>query len=118
MSNDSGIAPSKKPSMLMKLVLPIVAGCLITCCLSVLINSFQYGKKVVKLDKNLDDYNKDQCIPPNDASSANMMQSLKWSIIPAILNLIIWGGIIWYVTKPTNTTATEGKEGDDTDGSL
>jgi hypothetical protein len=107
MSNDSVNGVTKKPSMLMKLVLPIVAGCLLTCCLSILVNSFQYGKKVVILSKNLDDYDKDKCIPPNNASKADMMQSLKWSIIPAILNLIIWGAIIWFVTKPGKTAETE-----------
>ena len=90
----------KKPSILMKLGLPIIAGCLLTCFLNIIINRFQYGKKIVKLNHNLNEYENEQCIPPSDASVTDMKQSLKWSIIPAILNLIIWGGIIWFLTKP------------------
>ena len=109
---DSNV-PQKPQSQLMKLVLPIIVGCLLSCCLSVLINNFQYGKKVVKLDKNLDDYQNEDCIPNGDAVDVNMMQSLKWSIIPAIFNLIVWGIVIWFITKPgkakANTdTDTEG----------
>jgi len=97
---DSSDAPETKPkSQLMNLLLPIIAGCLLSCCLSVLINNFQYGKKVVKLDKNLEDYKNEDCIPNDNATDVNMMQSLKWSIIPAIINLMIWGGIIWFITR-------------------
>ena len=91
---------SKLKSQLMKLVLPVIAGCLLTCCLNVLLNQFYYGKKVVKLNKNLGDYVKDDYIPHSDVVNINMSQTLKWSIIPAIFNLIIWAGIIWFITQP------------------
>ena len=45
-SNDS----SKPKSQLMKLVLPVIAGCLLSCCLNVVISNFYYGKKIVKLN--------------------------------------------------------------------
>jgi hypothetical protein len=100
--------PQKPKSQLMKLVLPIIAGCLLSCCLSVLINNFQYGKKVVKLDKNLDNYKDEDAIPYVEATDVNMVQSLKWSIIPAIFNLIVWAGIIWLITKtPKVSNETE-----------
>jgi hypothetical protein len=91
---------TEKPSMVMKLVLPVVAGCLLTCCLSVIINYFQYSNKLVKLDKDLDDYNVDECIPPYEAEKTTMIQTLIWSIMPATINLLVWGGIIWFITRP------------------
>ena len=83
----------------MKLLLPIIAGCLLSCCLNVLINNIQYGKNVVKLDKDLEDYENDEYIPNSHVSDVNMLQSLKWNIIPSIINLMIWGGIIWFITR-------------------
>ena len=91
----------KPQSQIIKLVLPVITGCLLSCCLSVLINNFQYGEKVVKLNKNLDDYKNEDVIPIVDATDVNMVQSLKWSIIPSIINLIVWVVIIWLITKPS-----------------
>ncbi len=106
MSSDSD--QTKKSSILMKLVLPVVTGFLLTWCLTIIVNYFQYGKNLVKLDSNLDEYKIDECIPPDEAKQINTMQNLKWSIIPAIFNLIIWGGLIWFVTRsPTNSDDNE-----------
>ena len=106
--NDSieqdNISP-KSQSMVMNLILPIVAGCVLSCCLNILINYFQYGKKVVKLDKNLNEYQDDDYIPNSDVTGVNMMQSIKWNIIPSIINLIVWGIIIWLVNKSISGAA-------------
>ena len=103
----SELSDVKQPkSQLGKLALAIVAGCLLTWCLSVLVNNFQYGKNVVKLDKKLDDYKEEDCIPSKEGVNVNMMQLLKWTIIPAVLNSLIWGGIIWFLTNPS-TPAVE-----------
>lgn len=95
-----------------ELAIPAIVGCLLTCILNILINRFTYGKTVVKLDKNIDNYENE--IDIKEVSDINMTQHLKWSIIPSILNLLVWAGIIWYITKPKSGSGSESDNGSDT----
>lgn len=96
--------PDKTKSQLMKFTLSIITGCLLSCCLSIIMHNFYYGKKVVILDKNLNDYANEESIPRNNVTNVNMMQGFKWSIVPAIFNLIVWIIIIWFITKSPKTS--------------
>ncbi len=101
MINDT--SDTKPPIDTLSMSLIVILGCLLTCCLSVFINNLQYGKNIVKLDKNLDNYKNEDAVPINEVNDVNMMQILKWSILPSIQNLIIWGLIIifiYYKLKP------------------
>ena len=85
----------------MKLVAFIMGGCLLSCCLTTLVNNFQYGNSVVKLNKKSDDYGDD--IPKGDTVSVNMTTSLKWNIIPSIVNLFVWGALIMFLTRKSSS---------------
>jgi hypothetical protein len=95
---------TKQKSMLLSVLLPVVIGCFLTCFLNIIINHFQYGGKVVKLEKKLDSYEND--ILTDEVTNVNMMQLVKWEIIPTIFNLIVWGVIIWYIIKKNTATTT------------
>jgi large-conductance mechanosensitive channel len=99
MSSDSSTEDKPK---LMQLVGLGIIGCFLLTVLNIMINTFAYGKQVVKLKKNLDDYKKEDCISNDDAISIDMYQTFKWNIIPSIFNLIIIGAIIFFTVRMYN----------------
>uniref|UniRef100_A0A6C0DC73 Uncharacterized protein n=1 Tax=viral metagenome TaxID=1070528 RepID=A0A6C0DC73_9ZZZZ len=90
-----------------KILIPLVVGCLVACCFNVISGSMGY-KNVALLDKPVSSYDGD--IPHEDVKSVNMMQLVKWNVVPAILGLIIWGGVIWYATKAPSAGGEESHE--------
>jgi hypothetical protein len=91
---------------------PIIVGVILTCILNMLVNYFGYNENIVEIDKNVDDYNNE--IPVKDVSEIKTSKILIWSLIPSTLTLLIWVGIIWYITKPKTG---ESEEAADTDSS-
>jgi hypothetical protein len=78
---------------------PIIVGVILTCILNMIVNYFGYNENIIKIDKNLDKY--DNEIPVTDVSEIKTSNTLMWSLIPSTLTLLIWVGIIWYITaKP------------------
>lgn len=79
-------------------ILIIILVSSLSCIVNTIINNFQYGNNIVKLRKNLTEYNDEDGILYRDALDVNIYQALMWNIMPSICNLIIWGiGIIFIV---------------------
>ena len=86
---------------LMRVVVPLLIGCLLSCLLNIGINKIQMGTKVAVLPNSVLNY-KNQSVPLNtstDLTPISLVQILKWMAIPSCLSLIIWGIIIWFVTR-------------------
>ena len=92
MSSNQNIADIKT------FAVPIIVGVILTCIFNMLVNYFGYNETIVKINKNLDQYNNE--IPVSDVSEIKTSKKLMWSLIPSTLTLLIWVGIIWYITKP------------------
>jgi hypothetical protein len=89
---------------------PIIIGVILTCILNMLVNYFGYDETIVKIDKNVDKY--DTEIPVSDVSEIKTSNKLMWSLIPSTLTLLIWVGIIWYITKPKTEDSQESDSSD------
>ena len=87
-----------------KILMPLIVGCLLACCLNVMSGSMGY-KKVAMLKNPVSSYEGD--IPSEDVESVKMMQLLKWNVVPSIFALIIYGGCLYYVTKGKSSSGEE-----------
>ena len=87
-----------------KILMPLIVGCLLACCLNVVSGSMGY-KKVALLDKPVSSYDGD--IPHEEVKSVKMMQLVKWNVVPSIFALIVWGGCIYYITKKGKSSGEE-----------
>ena len=68
-------------SNITKLALYIFIGCMSSSILTLMINKIQYDME-----------------PSNQSvSTLKLVTMVKLSIIPSIFNLIIWGGLIWFI---------------------
>ncbi len=102
-----------------KFTVPIIVGVILTCILNMLVNYFGYNETIVKIDKDVDKY--DNEIPVSDVSEIKTSKKLMWSLIPSTLTLLIWVGIIWYITKPKtgdNASASGSNSDSDSSGSI
>jgi len=73
----------------------IFIGCLASCSVNILLTTFLYGKKIFEIKNDIDKYNGDVSI--NDITKITTGAIARWNILPAFLNVIIWGGIIFYI---------------------
>jgi len=91
--------------ILMRVIVPLLVGCLLSCLINIGINKLQMGTKVAVLPNSVLNY-KNQSAPLNpitDLTPISLLQVFKWTVIPSFLSLIIWGIIIWFVTRSKNT---------------
>lgn len=102
---------TKQNSVLINVFMYLLVGCIITCYLNIIVNNLQYGNTIVKLDKDFDTYKNNKSsnksgnnIPIGEATNINFAQILKWDIIPTIINLTVWGTIIWHALSKTVMT--------------
>jgi len=81
----------------LKIFALIFFGCITSCSINILLTTFLYGKKIVQLSEDINNY--DENISIKDATVITISTIIKWNIIPAFLNIIIWGGIIYYIIR-------------------
>jgi hypothetical protein len=88
-------------SLLMKVVVPLIVGCLLTCCLNTVIYKLQMGSNTVILPESAAVY-LGQVKPINqtkDLEPIGFKHVFKWTLAPACFTFIIWGIILWFSTR-------------------
>jgi hypothetical protein len=84
-----------------KVLVPLLVGCLLSCCINTGVYKVVMGSKVAVLPNSISNY-KNQTATLNvttDLTPVSFMQMIKWTLAPACLTFIIWGVIIWFVTR-------------------
>lgn len=105
--------PEKKQSNMITIVASIVVGFFIFCSFNLLANYLQLGRKVVKLDKNLNEYEKEDYIPYKNANNIKLSNIAIWNIIPSLLVLVILAVVVFIVNgshkKAASSSSSDGE---------
>ena len=84
-----------------KVLVPLLVGCLLTSCINTGVYKVVMGSKVAVLPNSISNY-KNLSTPLNpiiDLNPVSFGQMIKWTLAPSCLTFIIWGVIIWFVTR-------------------
>jgi hypothetical protein len=95
---------SKNSKSMVKLLIPLLIGSLLSCSLSIGIVKLQLNSKVAILPEKINKYQKDSMpIVTKDLNEVKFKDILKYSAIPFCLSFIIFGIVIYFVTKKPST---------------
>ena len=78
-----------------KYILLLIIGCIITCSTDIIIDYYQTGSTVT-INKKIDDID---TISKEDFKKITLSKIVYLNILPSIIKLCIWTGILFFMTR-------------------